>query len=40
MADAATDDRNRQMTEIAIFHDVAKALTSSLKLDSILQTIM
>ncbi len=40
MADPATDDRSRQMTEIAIFHDVAKALTSSLKLDSILQTIM
>jgi diguanylate cyclase (GGDEF)-like protein len=30
----------RQSQEIAIFHDVAKALTSSLDLDSILQTIM
>jgi diguanylate cyclase (GGDEF)-like protein len=28
------------MEEISIFHDVAKALTSSLNLDSILQTIM
>ena len=33
-------DRNRQILEITIFHDVAKALTSSLDLDSILQTIM
>jgi len=30
----------RQSQEIGIFHDVAKALTSSLDLDSILQTIM
>src|SRR6201997_4396097 len=30
----------RQAQELAIFHDVAKALTSSLDLDSILQTIM
>jgi diguanylate cyclase (GGDEF)-like protein len=30
----------RQNQELAIFHDVAKALTSSLDLDSILQTIM
>ncbi len=30
----------RQNQEVAIFHDVAKALTSSLDLDSILQTIM
>src|SRR5246500_6021243 len=30
----------RQLQEISIFHDVAKALTSSLNLDSILQTIM
>jgi len=33
-------DHNRQSQELAIFHDVAKALTSSLDLDSILQTIM
>lgn len=32
--------RNRQNQEVTIFHDVAKALTSSLDLDSILQTIM
>jgi diguanylate cyclase (GGDEF)-like protein len=32
--------RNRQIEELSIFHDVAKALTSSLDLDSILQTIM
>jgi len=30
----------RQSQELGIFHDVAKALTSSLDLDSILQTIM
>src|SRR5580700_935843 len=30
----------RQNQELSIFHDVAKALTSSLDLDSILQTIM
>src|ERR1700684_4714347 len=30
----------RQLQEVAIFNDVAKALTSSLDLDSILQTIM
>src|SRR5579863_4081236 len=30
----------RQSKELTIFHDVAKALTSSLDLDSILQTIM
>src|ERR1700746_3430168 len=37
----ATDaDRKRQVQEVTIFHDVAKALTSSLDLDSILQTIM
>src|SRR5438270_6630025 len=30
----------RQNLELTIFHDVAKALTSSLDLDSILQTIM
>ena len=33
-------DRARQIHELNIFHDVAKALTSSLNLDSILQTIM
>src|SRR5213083_859648 len=31
---------DRKVQEITIFHDVAKALTSSLNLDSILQTIM
>src|SRR5271169_375523 len=30
----------RESQELKIFHDVAKALTSSLDLDSILQTIM
>src|SRR5207244_4636565 len=30
----------RKVQEVNIFHDVAKALTSSLDLDSILQTIM
>src|SRR6059058_5314215 len=40
MNEVAAIDRKRQLEEIAIFHDVAKALTSSLDLDSILQTIM
>jgi len=31
---------HRRMEEISIFHDVAKALTSSLDLDAVLQTIM
>jgi diguanylate cyclase (GGDEF)-like protein len=41
-ATAATPepDHNRQGQELEIFHGVAKALTSSLDLDSILQTIM
>ena len=33
-------DRKRQLEELNIFHDVAKALTSTLNLDSVLQTIM
>jgi GAF domain-containing protein len=40
MTMAPEADRNRQSQELTIFHDVAKALTSSLDLDSILQTIM
>src|SRR3954463_11847774 len=40
MTEATATDRKRQMEEISILHDVAKALTSSLNLDSILQTIM
>ena len=40
MFDSAGADRKRQLQELGIFHDVAKALTSSLNLDSILQTIM
>jgi len=40
MTKAAEANRSRQTQELAIFHDVAKALTSSLDLDSILQTIM
>src|SRR3954470_8425905 len=31
---------DRKLQEVNIYHDVAKALTSSLNLDSILQTIM
>src|SRR5438045_6372192 len=31
---------DRKLQEVNIFHDVAKALTSSLDLDSVLQTIM
>jgi len=40
MTEATGADHNRQSQELTIFHDVAKALTSSLDLDSILQTIM
>ncbi|MBV9085877.1 MAG: sensor domain-containing diguanylate cyclase, partial [Acidobacteriaceae bacterium] len=40
MSESAAIDRVRQIQELNIFHDVAKALTSSLNLDSILQTIM
>ena len=40
MFDSAGADRKRQLQELGLFHDVAKALTSSLNLDSILQTIM
>ena len=36
----ATTDNDRQLYELKIFHDVAKALTSTLDLDNILQTIM
>src|SRR5664279_4161583 len=35
-----TTDEDRQSSELKIFHDVAKALTSTLDLDTILQTIM
>jgi diguanylate cyclase (GGDEF)-like protein len=40
MPEAGTQPTTRQSQELRIFHDVAKALTSSLDLDSILQTIM
>jgi diguanylate cyclase (GGDEF)-like protein len=40
MFESTGADRKRQLQELGIFHDVAKALTSSLNLDSILQTIM
>jgi len=40
MSRATGAAHNRQSQELTIFHDVAKALTSSLDLDSILQTIM
>jgi diguanylate cyclase (GGDEF)-like protein len=40
MSNAAGAELSRQSQELTIFHDVAKALTSSLELDSILQTIM
>src|SRR5713101_2697101 len=36
----ATSGADRKAQELNIFHDVAKALTSSLDLDSILQTIL
>src|SRR5437868_11392616 len=38
MAETAAD--RRHIPELNIFHDVAKALTSTLNLDSVLQTIM
>ena len=40
MSEAAGTSPIRLSQELTIFHDVAKALTSSLDLDSILQTIM
>src|ERR1700760_456107 len=40
MSEAVGTQLTRQSQELNIFHDVAKALTSSLNLDSILQTIM
>src|SRR5947209_13979066 len=40
MSNATGAETARQAQELNIFHDVAKALTSSLDLDSILQTIM
>jgi diguanylate cyclase (GGDEF)-like protein len=40
MSQATGAETARQALELTIFHDVAKALTSSLDLDSILQTIM
>ena len=40
MPEAAGATPTRLSQELTIFHDVAKALTSSLDLDSILQTIM
>ncbi len=40
MSHAAGAETARQTQELNIFHDVAKALTSSLDLDSILQTIL
>ncbi len=40
MSEATGTQLSRQGQELTIFHDVAKALTASLDLDSILQTIM
>src|ERR1700691_3860442 len=40
MPEATGTQLTRHSQELTIFHDVAKALTSSLALDSILQTIM
>src|SRR5262249_21654133 len=40
MPEAAGTSPTRLSQELTIFHDLAKALTSSLDLDSILQTIM
>jgi len=40
MTEASGAEFKRQLQQLSIFHDVAKALTSSLNLDSVLQTIM
>src|SRR5438094_2958548 len=40
MTEFAPTGRRRHIEEIGIFHDVAKALTSSLDLDAVLQTVM
>ncbi|MCU1286917.1 MAG: diguanylate cyclase with sensor [Acidobacteriales bacterium] len=40
MTEFAPTGRKRHIEEIGIFHDVAKALTSSLDLDAVLQTVM
>jgi diguanylate cyclase (GGDEF)-like protein len=40
MSGSSGSDRKRQRQEINVFHSVAKAITSSLNLNSILQTIM
>ncbi len=40
MTEVISPEKKRQLQAGSIFHDVAKALTSSLDLDSILQTIM
>src|SRR6516165_3041025 len=40
MNEASGAENRRHLQELGIFHDVAKALTSSLNLDSVLQTIM
>src|SRR3954471_21280512 len=40
MTEFASTGRRRHIEEIGIFHDVAKALTSSLDLDAVLQTVM
>ena len=40
MTEALGAERKKEVQELNIFHDVAKALTSSLNLDSVLQTIM
>src|SRR3954469_1053508 len=40
MTEFSPTSRIRHMEEISIFHDVAKALTSSLDLDAVLQTVM
>src|SRR5205814_10128507 len=40
MTEFSPTSRIRHLEEISIFHDVAKALTSSLDLDAVLQTVM
>ncbi len=40
MSESPGAEFKRQSQQLSIFHDVAKALTSSLNLDSVLQTIM
>lgn len=40
MTEFASGDKRKHIEEVSIFHDVAKALTSTLDIDAVLQTVM